>query len=220
MKLLRRIFSWAVRTSMLVVFSLSMMIAGVAFSGLTAIVSSIAERAGISTALSSAEEVMERQKKQLAEVDVKNNKLNNQVAELGTANKKLNNQVADLANELDVRSSHVRNVDEVLQRVVKRTGVGLSRELGETALSWAPVIGTSVAVVTIAWDVKDACDTIQDIDYLIDIIESETTSIYSDPKQQNMIIELCSSNQISIEQLDQRDRNTEITTDFDTDFTK
>ena len=113
MKLLRRIFSWAVRTSMLVVFSLSMMIAGVAFSGLTAIVSSIAERAGISTALSSAEEVMERQKKQLAEVDVKNNKLNNQVAELGTANKKLNNQVADLANELDVRSSHVRNVDKV-----------------------------------------------------------------------------------------------------------
>ena len=87
--------------------------------------------------------------------------------------------------------------------MVKRTGVGLSRELGETALSWAPVIGTGVAVVTIAWDVKDACDTIQDIDYLIDIIESETTSIYSDPKQQNMIIELCSSNQISIEQLDQ-----------------
>ena len=201
-------------------FSLTMMIAGVAFSGLTAIVSSLAAKAGITTALSTSEEIIERQTKQIADADVKNKKLTNKVAELGASNKKLNNQVAELSTELDVKSKHVRNVDEVLQRVVRRTGAGLSRELGETAVSWAPGVGASVALVTIAWDIKAACDTIQDIDYLIDIIELETSSIYSDPSQQGTIIKLCGSNQISIEQLDQRERNTEIIVDFSTDFTK
>ena len=220
MKILRRVFSWSAKIVLLAAFSLTMMIAGVAFSGLTAIVSSLAAKAGITTALSTSEEIIERQTKQIADADVKNKKLTNKVAELGASNKKLNNQVAELSTELDVKSKHVRNVDEVLQRVVRRTGAGLSRELGETAVSWAPGVGASVALVTIAWDIKDACDTIQDIDYLIDIIELETSSIYSDPSQQGTIIKLCGSNQISIEQLDQRERNTEIIVDFGTDFTK
>ena len=220
MKILRRVFSWSAKIVLLAAFSLTMMIAGVAFSGLTAIVSSLAAKAGITTALSTSEEIIERQTKQIADADVKNKKLTNKVAELGASNKKLNNQVAELSTELDVKSKHVRNVDEVLQRVVRRTGAGLSRELGETAVSWAPGVGASLALVTIAWDIKDACDTIQDIDYLIDIIELETSSIYSDPSQQGTIIKLCGSNQISIEQLDQRERNTEIIVDFSTDFTK
>ena len=208
---------WTMKLAVLAVFSLSMMIAGVAVSGLTTIVSSIAARAGITTALSTSEEIIERQSKQIADADVKNKKLNNQVAELGTSNQKLNNQVAELGNQLASKSTHVKNVDEVLQRVVRRTGASLSRELGETAVSGVPLIGAIVAGATIAWDIKDACDTIKDIDYLIDVIELETSNIYNDPDEQKTIIEWCGSIEVSTELLDQKLKN-ETNDDFNQTF--
>jgi hypothetical protein len=90
-------------------------------------------------------------------------------------------KLADLAPPTWTKSSMVNqkklirsNATTLTKRIRKRTAKGIARNITASFGEAVPYIGISVVVSSIAWDLKDACDDMKDMDELLTIFNSSS----------------------------------------------
>lgn len=148
--------------------ALALNVATVSVGGVATVVSSVVEAAtGLVSVKTRLEQEVVATKASLAGAKTKVQKLEGEVSRKNNRVKLLEAEAEKLKPKAVTYRGKKKLLGEAVQdttkRVARRTAVGASRNVASTFGEAIPVMGIAVVVGATAWELKDACDTMNDL---------------------------------------------------------
>ena len=106
-------------------------------------------------------------------LEVENRRLEARERDLARQNRKIKQKNSELLRKQQLQKTKLAKARSVSSRIAKRTAKNVTRNVSSVVAESIPYLGVAVVVSVTALDVKDGCNTVRDVNEIINTLDPE-----------------------------------------------